>query len=80
MESIKIYVEDLLSMTGLTGTIIPVLRHVSMVLMAVLLAWLSDWLCRRLFVPLVLKLTAKTEFDWDDKLFNRSVLVSCSTY
>lgn len=76
MESIKIYVEDLLSMTGLTGTIIPVLRHVSMVLMAVLLAWLSDWLCRRLFVPLVLKLTAKTEFDWDDKLFNRSVLVS----
>ena len=76
MESIKIYVEDLLSLTGLTGTIIPVLRHIAMVVVAVLLAWLSDWLCRRLLVPLVMKLTAKTEFDWDDQLFNRKVLVS----
>jgi miniconductance mechanosensitive channel len=70
------YAEDLLSLTGLTGTIIPVLRHIAMVVVAVLLAWLSDWLCRRLLVPLVMKLTAKTEFDWDDQLFNRKVLVS----
>ena len=47
MEEIKIFVEDLLSMTGLTGSIIPVLRHVTMVVVAILLAWLSDWLCRR---------------------------------
>lgn len=76
MEQIKIYVEDLLSLTGLTGTMIPVLRHVAMAVVAVLLAWLSDWLCRRLLVPLVMKLTAKTEFDWDDQLFNRQVLIS----
>lgn len=76
MEQIKIYVEDLLSLTGLTGTMIPVLRHIAMVVVAVLLAWLSDWLCRRLLVPLVMKLTAKTEFDWDDQLFNRQVLIS----
>lgn len=76
MEEIKIYVEDLLSLTGLTGTMVPVLRHVAMVVMAILLAWLSDFACRRLLVPLVLKVTAKTEFDWDDQLFNRQVLVS----
>ena len=76
MEEIKIFVEDLLSMTGLTGSIIPVLRHVSMVVVAILLAWLSDWLCRRLLVPLVMKLTAKTDVEWDDHLFNRRVLIS----
>lgn len=76
MEEIKIYVEDLLSLTGLTGTMVPVLRHVAMVVMAILLAWLSDFACRRLLVPLVLKVTAKTEFDWDDQLLNRQVLVS----
>ena len=76
MEEIKIFVEDLLSMTGLTGSIIPVLRHVTMVVVAILLAWLSDWLCRRLLVPLVMKLTAKTDVEWDDHLFNRRVLIS----
>lgn len=76
MEEIKIFVEDLLSMTGLTGSIIPVLRHVTMVIVAILLAWLSDWLCRRLLVPLVMKLTAKTDVEWDDHLFNRRVLIS----
>ena len=76
MESIKIYVEDLLSMAGVTTSLIPLLRHIAMVVFTILLAWLSDWLCRRLLVPLVTKLTAKTEVEWDDQLFNRQVLIS----
>ena len=55
---------------------IHVASYIAMVTMAVLLAWLSDWLCRRFLLPLVMKLTAKTDFDWDDQLLNRQVLVS----
>ncbi|MBR5729479.1 MAG: mechanosensitive ion channel [Prevotella sp.] len=76
MEQIKIYVEDLLSMAGVSTSMIPLLRHVAMVVVTILLAWFSDWLCRRLFVPLVTKLTAKTDVEWDEQLFNRQVVVS----
>ena len=76
MEQIKIYVEDLLSLAGVTSSMIPLLRHVAMVVVTILLAWLSDWLSRKILVPLVMKLTAKTEVEWDDHLFSRKVIVS----
>lgn len=38
------------------------------------LAVLADWLCRRLLVPLVTKVTSKTRATWDDVLLNRQVL------
>ena len=76
MEQIKIYVEDLLSLVGVSTSMIPILRHVALVIFTILLAWLSDWFCRKLFVPLVTKLTAKTDVEWDDQLFNRQVIVS----
>jgi len=63
-------------MCGLSGDIVAVLRHISMVILTVFLAWLSDYLCRKLIVPAVIKLTKKTEVAWDDVLFNRRVLVS----
>lgn len=37
-------------------------------------AVLADWLCRRLLVPLVTKVTSKTRATWDDVLLNRQVL------
>lgn len=76
MENIKIWVENLISMMGVTGSMVPVTRHILLVLVAILLAALAGLLCRKIIVPLVLKLTAKTEVKWDDVLFNRNVLVS----
>lgn len=76
MENIKIWVENLISMMGLTGDMVPVVRHILLVVVAILLAALAGLLCRKIIVPVVLKLTAKTEAKWDDVLFNKRVLVS----
>lgn len=73
MEEIRIFVEELI---GLTGTIVPIVRHALLILVAILLAVLSDYLCRKLFVPAFLKVTSKTEAKWDDVLFNEKVLNS----
>ena len=76
MDKIRIWVENLISLTGIEGDAVQVVRHILLALAAFLLAMLAGWLCRRLLVPLVLKLTAKTEVRWDDILFNERVLVS----
>ena len=44
-----------------------------------LLPFLSGWLCRKFLIPVVLKLTKKTEARWDDVMFSERVLKSaCS--
>ena len=76
MEEIRKFVEELIQMAGVTGGAVPVIRHVLLTITAILLAMLSDLLCRRLLVPLIMKVTEKTEVTWDDVLFNKKVLVS----
>ena len=61
---------------GITGGAVPVLRHILLTITAILLAMLSDLLCRRLLVPLISKITEKTEVTWDDILLNKKVLTS----
>ena len=76
METIRIWVEEMIGMTGLTGDVVPFVRHVVLALVAILLATLAGLVCRKLLVPVVRKLTARTEARWDDVLFNERVLVS----
>ena len=76
MEQIKNWVEEIIAMTGFTGDVVPVMRHVLLVLVAVILAAAAGLLCRKIIVPLVLKVTAKTDMRWDDVIFNERVLVS----
>ena len=76
MEEIRKFVEDLIQMAGVTGGAVPVVRHILLTITAILLAMLSDLLCRRLLVPIIMKVTEKTEVTWDDVLFNKKVLVS----
>lgn len=76
MENIRIFVEELISLTGLSGSAVPVLRHVLLVLIAILLAVLAGLLCRRIIVPIVRRLTAHTDAQWDDVLFGEKVLIS----
>ena len=76
METIKIYLEKMISLTGLTGDYVPVVRYVILVVVAFLLAWLAGWLCRRFIVPVLLKITSKTDAKWDDVLFSEKVLTS----
>lgn len=76
MEIIKEYVENLIQLCGVSGSAVPVVRHVALVLVTLLLAWLSGVLCKRIIMPLIHKLTARTTADWDDILFNARVLLT----
>lgn len=74
MEEIRIFVEKILNSLGVEGWLVPVVRHALLVIIAILLAWLSDFLCRKLIVPVVVKLTNKTKATWDDVIFDKRVL------
>ena len=66
----------MITWAGVTGDYVPMLRHILLTITAVLLAMLSDFLCRKILVPLISKITEKTEVSWDDVLLNRKVLTS----
>lgn len=76
MEEIRKLVEEMIGWAGITGGAVPILRHILLTITAVLLAMLSDLLCRKLLVPLITKITEKTEVTWDDILLNKKVLTS----
>ena len=76
METITIFVEKLLTAMGVSPDAMSVICHVVLVAVAILLSALSGWLCKTILIPLVLRLTAKTEARWDDVLFGRKVLIS----
>lgn len=76
---IREFVLQAVDACGVTGDAAGYVSHAILVVVAILIAALAGWLCRRLVVPSVLKLTAKTEAKWDDALFNRDVLMAaCS--
>lgn len=75
MNTIKIYVEQLLATMGLGVDYIPIVRHVVLVMITILLAWFVGWLFK-LLIPWVNKLTRKTAAKWDDVVFNDKVLRS----
>ena len=79
MEEIQIWVEQLVESCGITGDTVNFVTHTILVVIAFALAFLTGWLCRKLLIPIVLKLTKKTEARWDDVMFNERVLKSaCS--
>lgn len=76
MDEIRKIIEELIALMGITGDVVPMLQHALLTVTAVLLAVLSDFLCRKILVPIILKITEKTEVTWDDILFNKKVLTS----
>lgn len=76
MEKIQNLVEHMLTASGITGDALSVTTHAVMVVVAILLAAFSGILCRWIFIPLVEKVTRRTEASWDDVLFSRKVLLS----
>ena len=79
MDKIQIWIEQLVKSCGVTGDTVNVVTHTILVIVAFALAFLAGWICRKLLIPVVLKLTKKTEARWDDVMFNERVLKSaCS--
>lgn len=77
MEQIRIYLEQLIAWCGIEGVAVGYIRYVVLIGLAVLLAWFSGWLCRRM-IPWIERLTTRTETGWDDVLLGRPVLRSAS--
>ncbi|MGN1264107.1 MAG: mechanosensitive ion channel family protein [Prevotella sp.] len=78
MKTIEIYVEEFISFCGLSGTSVTVVRHILLVLIAVLLSALAGIVCRKLIMPLILKLVGHTKVRWDDVLLGKPILESAS--
>lgn len=76
MKTIENFVDGLIGLLGLTGGAVTVTRHILLVIVAVLLSALAGILCRRLLMPLILRMTKMTKSRWDDVLLNESVLLS----
>ena len=76
MEKIQRWVNQVLEACGLEGDMMAYANHVVLVVLAVLLAVVAGVLCRRILVPIVLRLTKKTGAKWDDVIFNRKVLIT----
>lgn len=75
MNQIRSVVEELIQMCGITGAAVPVVRYVSMSLAAIFFSWLSYIIAKKLLIPVINRLTARTKAKWDDVLFNRDVLL-----
>ena len=75
MNEVKIFVENLLTQIGLGADYVPLVRHVVLVAVAIAMAWAAGFVFK-LFIPLAVKLTHKTELKWDDALLNERVLRS----
>ena len=69
MEEIRKFVDEMMVWAGVSGDSVPVLRHLLLTVTAILLAIISDFLCRKILVPLISKITEKTEASWDDVPF-----------
>lgn len=78
MEEIKIYLERVIGAMGVPADYVPTVRYGVLVVLAFVLAWLAGWICRRFLIPVVLKITRRTDAKWDDVLFSRRVLLSAA--
>ena len=79
MDKIQLWVDHLLETCGFVGDSVMYISHAVLVVIAILLAVVAGLLCRRILVPIVLRLTKKTGVKWDDVIFNRKVQLSaCS--
>ena len=79
METIQIWVEELVAACGITGDAVNAITHTVLVIIVVMLAALTGWICRKVVVPVLLKVASKTEAKWDDVVFNERVLkTACS--
>lgn len=74
MEEIRLLFENLASMIGLSGSVMRVAADIILVLLTLLLSWLSFTICHRLLVPLTMKVTERTDTEWDDVLLNEKTL------
>lgn len=76
MHQLNITIEHLTELLGLSPATSSLISHAATTLLTVVAALIVFWLCRKLLVPLTLKIVARTENEWDNKVFNPKVMAS----
>ena len=74
IEDIRIWTEQTALSMGATETSSVYLTDAMLVIFTLLLSWLSFVVCHRLVVPISVKITSKTDVEWDDVLLNERTL------
>lgn len=76
MNDFQNYIELFLRWCGMGSKPLHLTALALLVVITVLLAWLSDWICRRILLPLVHKVVRKTKNPHDDVLFSDKVVAT----
>lgn len=76
MEEIRTFAEYIINVFGLSPNVANIAVYVLMIIIVSALSWLAGFVCRRILMPMIMELTARTDVTWDDKVFNNTVLTS----
>lgn len=74
MDVIKINVEELVRAMGLTGSNFEIVENLILVVITAILAWGSEFICRKLLTPTILRVTNRVGIKWTDMIFNMDML------
>lgn len=70
------WVDSFLNSCGLQDTDANIVDRIIIVVLILVVAFASDWFCRKIIMRGIRKLTDKTKVKWDDLVFNNKVLDS----
>ena len=74
MDTINSELTDLLQQIGVHQESMGLTQRIIIIAGIIIIAFVADYFCRKIVVPTIKKLTAKTQATWDDYLFNDVVL------
>lgn len=74
MDTINNDLTNLLQQMGVHQESLGITQRIVMIAGILIIAFVADYFCRKIVVPTIKKLTARTQATWDDYLFNDAVL------
>ena len=74
MNSLREHLTQWLSHVGFEQEGISLIQQAAIIALIVILAWVADFVCRRIVVPSIKRVVSKTQTTWDDYLLNERVL------
>ena len=74
MDTINNDLTNLLQQMGVHQESLGITQRIVMIAGILIIAFVADYFCRKIIVPTIKKLTARTQATWDDYLFNDAVL------
>lgn len=74
MDIIKFNVAEFVTSLGLRGSTFEFVDNLILVLITVILAWGSEFVCRKLLTPSILRVTGKVDLKWTRMILNMDML------